>query len=230
MIKFMKIEVALTEIAREFRLLGEKQKDWERDQINWQKGRPPFDDFCYYVALSAVWQTFSKQIEGEQRKNFVLDLYEVFNQVIEGRNFDLITKVLKKYRASRYIAGVNLFLLWSGVIKQLKEVNADLSNPLLIQKTAEQLSSRTQHWLVYAPLEAAIVVGELFPALPQIVPPLGKRVMKGLERLGLYFGYPPTKRELEVIHRFLLYLAKVADTNHLIIEMGIWAMAREDVG
>ena len=225
----MEVTEALTEIAREFKILGERQRDWERKQINWQKGQVPFNDFCYYVALSAVWQTFSKQIEGEQRRKFVFDLYKVFKQVIEGGDFDLITTMLKEYKASRFMAGVNLFSLWVRVIRELKNVNADLSNPILIQKTAEIFSSRTQHWLIYAPLEAAIVVGELFPALPQIVPPLGKRVMEGLAILGLYFGYPPIKRELEVIHHFLLHLATLAGTNHLIIEMGIWAMAKKQV-
>ncbi|MDL1971478.1 MAG: hypothetical protein LWW94_11065 [Candidatus Desulfofervidaceae bacterium] len=45
--------------------------------------------------------------------------------------------------------------------------------------------------------------------------------------MGLHFNYPPIKRELEIIHHYLLHLAKLADTNHLIIEMGIWKMKTE---
>ncbi len=219
----MEIKEALSTIAIGLRRLGEAQQDWERVQIGWQAGKPPFDDFFYYIALSAVWQTFSQRIEGEQRRMLVLDLYKAFKRVVQGEDFGVIERVLREYKASRFMAGVNLFSLWTKIIRALGDVKG-ISDPLLIQKTAEKISSRTQHWLIYAPLEAAIVVGGIFPALEEIVPPLGKRVMAGFVELGLHFGYPPIRKELEVIHRFLLHLAAMAGTNHLIIEMGIWQM------
>ena len=216
----------LTAIAKELKKIGEAQRQWEREQIGWYKGKSPFDDFDYYIALSAVWQTFSKRIEGEKRRQFISDLYATLKRVIDKDNIREIEDVLRTYGVSRFMAGVNLIEFWINVIRTLKERKGNLCDPLVIQSTAQELSSRTQHWITYAPLEAAIVIGELFDALPEIVPPLGKRVIEGFALLGLHFHYPPTKRELEIIHHFLIDLAKLADTNHLIIEMGIWTLCQ----
>ena len=219
-----KLNFHLMAIAELLKTLGENQRQWEREQIRWQKGVFPYNDFLYYIALSTVWQTFSRDIEGEKRKNFVDDVYNTFKEVVAGRDFNVIEDVLRAYKASRFMAGVHLLRLWERVVKKLEERKEGFDNPLVIQNIAVQCASRTQHWLVYAPLEAAIVVGELFIPFREIIPALGSRVMHALGLLGLKFGYPPIKREVEIIHQFLLYLADLSNTNHLIIDMGLWRM------
>jgi len=49
----------LKEIAHTLRRLGEEQQQWERDEIRWEKGTPPFDDFYFYEAVYRISWNFS---------------------------------------------------------------------------------------------------------------------------------------------------------------------------
>jgi len=217
------VKAALVRVAEVFCQLGVEQQGWERAEINWKKGEPPFDDFYFYVALATVWQSFSRRLEGERRRAFVAEVYETFLEAIKGRcsSADL-EAVLRRHRSSRFKVGANLLELWLKIAKELSSKGIPLDDALAIQHVATSCSSRSQHWSAYAPLEAAVVVGDLFPCHRDLIPPLGTTVMRAFAHLGLPFSYPPIKKELEVIHRFLLYLAELAGTNHLLIEMGVW--------
>jgi len=217
------IREKLKEIAHTLRRLGEDQQQWERDEIRWRKGTPPFDDFYFYVALATVWQSFSRRLEGERRRVFVNEIYETFRQTLEGRrSSDDLEAVLRRHRSSRFKVGANLLSLWLKIAGELSSKGIPLDDPLTIQRIATSCSSRSQHWSAYAPLEAAVVVGDLFPCHRDLIPPLGTTVMRAFSLLGLPFSYPPIKKELDVIHHFLLHMAELAGTNHLLLEMGIW--------
>jgi len=214
---------SLTDIASLFHKLGEDQQKWERSEINWKKGEPPFDDLYFYVALATVWQSFSRRLEGERRRAFVMEVYDTFREALRGRRtISDLEAVLRRHRSSRFKVGANLLELWLRIARELSSGGVPLDDPLAIQRVATRCSSRSQHWSAYAPLEAAVVVGELFPCHHDLIPPLGTTVMRAFAHLGLPFSYPPIKKELDVIRRFLLQLAELAGTNHLLIEMGIW--------
>jgi len=217
------VKATLVRMAEVFRQLGEDQRQGERAEINWKKGEPPFDDFYFYVALATVWQSFSRRLEGERRRAFVTEVYDTFREALKGRrSISDLEGVLRRHRSSRFKVGANLLKLWLRIAKELSSKGIPLDDPLAIQQVATRCSSRSQHWSAYAPLEAAVVVGDLFPCHRDLIPPLGTTVMRAFAHLGLPFSYPPIKKELDVIHRFLLQLAELAGTNHLLIEMGIW--------
>jgi len=210
-------------MAEVFCQMGVEQQGWERAEINWEKGKPPFDDFYFYVALATVWQSFSRRLEGERRRAFVTEIYRTFREALRGRRtISDLEAVLRRHRSSRFKVGANLLDLWLRIAKELSSEGVPLDDPLAIQRVATRCSSRSKHWSAYAPLEAAVVVGDLFPCHRELTPPLGTTVMRAFAHLGLPFSYPPIKKELDVIHRFLLQLAELAGTNHLLIEMGVW--------
>lgn len=217
----------LTQLANTIYALGKEQQRWERSQIKFKRGVSPYNKFLFYVALAAIWQAFSVEISGQRRLDLSLALHDALQQLTPGQDTRGNFKdILRKYRSSRHMAAVYLLEFWARLKCHFEQEGFKFENPTFIMKQAEAMAKRRQHWLVYAPLEAAIVVGDLWPCPPEIVPPLGNRVMAGFNRLGLHFQYPPSKREVIVIHEFLKFLAHLCpkNPNHLLMEMGIWKL------
>lgn len=206
-------------LAEKIRKKGEEVREEERKLLNrivekWGKDSIK-EDFLLYIILASHWIG-----EAKEPANYILHIYSLLPSLKEEE----IKKAVSHFSLSYYMAAVNVLQFWLPLLRELREEK----DPLVIQRKAEERRrKRTQHWILYAPLQAAVVVGEIMPPLPEIKPPLGNQVMQGFRKLGLPFTYPPTMRELEIIHSFLLHLAKLSQSNHLLIEMGIWKMGGE---
>lgn len=176
--------------------------------------------FLLYIATAGQWGA-----DVTQREAFTKTAYNI---LADGtRDKDVILNRLKTEGGSgrNIVVSRNLLVFWGDVLDHIGSVDPQTTDWVQLQTEVERIARRSKHWMVHAPFKIG-VVDRVIPPREELKVPIGNRVLEALKKMGLLFKTPLAQRDIKLIQEFALFWAKIAETNHFVIDSAFWQLGK----